>query len=153
MTALQEDGRTSWAKLGELLGVTGPAAAHRVKRLERLGVIRRFTAVVNPESVGLWLTAFITVSLERPGQVEAFLRRIRRLDQVLECHHLTGDDDYLLKARCRSVNDLDRLINAEIKAVPGVLRTRTSIVLRTSKESTTLPIAQDHQIPVVVTAR
>jgi Lrp/AsnC family leucine-responsive transcriptional regulator len=149
LTTLQEDGRASWAKLGELLGVTGPAAAHRVKRLERLGVIRQFTAIINPESVGLWLTAFVTVSLERPRQVEGFLKRIRRLDQVIECHHLTGEDDYLLKVRCRGVDDLDRLINTEIKSVPGVLRTRTSIVLRTSKESTRLPVAKDQEMPVL----
>jgi Lrp/AsnC family leucine-responsive transcriptional regulator len=137
---LQGDGRASWARLGELLGVTGPAAAERVRRLEERGVIRGFTTVIDPESVGLALTAFIALSLEKPAHRKAFLRRVQDLPEIQECHHCTGDDDYLLKVRCRSVADLDRVINTELKSVPGVVRTRTTIVMRTSKDNTPLPL-------------
>ena len=137
---LQGDGRASWARLGELLGVTGPAAAERVRRLEKRGIIRGFTALIDPESVGLALTAFIAVSLEKPAHREAFLKRVQALPEIQECHHCTGEDDYLLKVRCRGVSDLDRLINTELKSLPGVLRTRTTIVMRTSKDSSALPL-------------
>ena len=142
---LQDDGRASWTRLGELLGVTGPAAAERVRRLEQRGIIRGFTALIDPESVGLALTAFIAVSLEKPTHRAAFLERVQALPEIQECHHCTGDDDYLLKVRCRGVSDLDRVINTELKAVRGVLRTRTTIVMRTSKDSSALalPAAAD----------
>jgi Lrp/AsnC family leucine-responsive transcriptional regulator len=137
---LQDDGRASWARVAELLGVTGPAAAERVRRLEQRGVIRGFTALIDPEAVGLALTAFIAVSLEKPAHRRAFLRRVQALPEIQECHHCTGEDDYLLKVRCRGVGDLDRVINTELKSVPGILRTRTTIVMRTSKDSPALAL-------------
>jgi Lrp/AsnC family leucine-responsive transcriptional regulator len=139
---LQAEGRATWARIGGRLGLTGPAAAERVRRLEKRGVIRAFTAVVDPVAVGFGLTSFITVSLQHPKFRSGFYRRIAALDQVQECHHITGEDDYLLKVRSRNVADLDRLINADIKSVPGVSRTRTTVVLRTSKEQTALPLDQ-----------
>jgi Lrp/AsnC family leucine-responsive transcriptional regulator len=132
---LQHEGRASWSRLGELLGMTGPAAADRVRRLEEQGIIRGFTALIDPESVGLALTAFIALSLEKPAHRDAFLKRVQALPEIQECHHCTGEDDYLLKVRCRGVSDLDRLINTELKSLSGVLRTRTTIVMRTSKDS------------------
>src|ERR1044071_70255 len=107
---LQDDGRASWTRLGELRGVTGPAAAERVRRLEQRGIIRGFTALIDPESVGLALTAFIAVSLEKPTHRAAFLERVQALPEIQECHHCTGYDDYLLKVRCRGVSDLVRVI-------------------------------------------
>ena len=135
---LQHEGRASWTRLGELMGITGPAAADRIRRLEDRGIIRGFTTLIDPESVGLALTAFIGLSLEKPAHRKAFLARVQALPEIQECHHCTGEDDYLLKVRCRGVSDLDRLINTELKALPGVLRTRTTIVMRTSKESPAL---------------
>jgi Lrp/AsnC family leucine-responsive transcriptional regulator len=137
---LQNEGRASWSRLGELLGMTGPAAADRVHRLEERGIIRGFTALIDPESVGLALTAFIALSLEKPAHREAFLKRVQTLPEIQECHHCTGEDDYLLKVRCRGVNDLDRLINTELKSLSGVLRTRTTIVMRTSKDTPALAL-------------
>ena len=137
---LQHEGRASWSRLGELLGMTGPAAAERVRRLEERGIIRGFTALIDPESVGLALTAFVALSLEKPTHREAFLKRVQALPEIQECHHCTGEDDYLLKVRCRGVSDLDRLINTELKSLPGVLRTRTTIVMRTSKDSPALAL-------------
>jgi Lrp/AsnC family transcriptional regulator, leucine-responsive regulatory protein len=120
--------------------MTGPAAAERVRRLEERGIIRGFTALIDPESVGLALTAFIALSLEKPAHREAFLKRVQALPEIQECHHCTGEDDYLLKVRCRGVSDLDRLINTELKSLSGVLRTRTTIVMRTSKDSPALAL-------------
>src|SRR5918911_2530472 len=133
---LQTAGRESWTRLAELLGVTGPAAAERVRRLEERGVIRGYAALVDPESVGARLPAFVTVTLEHPKYRRAFLRRVDSLAEVQECHHVAGDDDYLLKVRCSDTGHLDRVLSEELKGVPGVLRTRTTIVLGTTKETT-----------------
>jgi Lrp/AsnC family leucine-responsive transcriptional regulator len=137
---LQLAGRESWATLGVALGMTGPAAAERVRRLEADGVIRGYAALVDPEAVGAGLTAFVAVSLERPGHRAAFLRRVARLTEIQECHHVAGDHDYLLKVRCAGTADLDRILTDDLKGVPGVVRTQTTVVLRTLKESVVVPL-------------
>jgi Lrp/AsnC family leucine-responsive transcriptional regulator len=138
--ALQASGRESWAALGELMGLTGPAAADRVRRLEERGVIRGYTALVDPDAVGVGLAAFVAVTLDRPKDRARFLALVERLPEVQECHHTAGEDDYLLKVRCRSTADLERLLTHELKGHTGVVRTRTTVVLRTVKESTAIPL-------------
>jgi Lrp/AsnC family transcriptional regulator, leucine-responsive regulatory protein len=140
---LQAEGRESWAKLGESLGMTGPAAAERVRRLEERGVIRGYSALIDAESVGAILTAFVAVTLDRPMHRAGFLKKVEALEEVQECHHVAGDDDYLLKVRCRGPRDLDRVISDELKSVPGVSRTRTTIVLSTTKETPMLPLSPE----------
>ena len=140
LALLQTDGRLSWTDLADHLGISGPAAAERVTRLRERGVIREFVTVVDPEAVGFGITAFVAVSIESPRQRASFLERIASVKEIQECHHVTGDDDYLLKLRCRNVRDLDRVINEEVKTIKGILRTRTNIVLRTSKETVALPL-------------
>lgn len=137
---LQLAGRESWATLGVALGMTGPAAAERVRRLEADGVIRGYAALIDPQAVGASLTAFVAVTLERPGNRTAFLRRVARLAEVQECHHIAGDYDYLLKVRCTSTTDLDRVLTEQLKSVQGVVSTRTTVVLRTLKESVVVPL-------------
>ena len=137
---LQEHGRESWAKLGEAAGLTGPAVAERVRKLEDDGVIRGYAALVDPHAVGAALTAFVSVTLEGADHRAAFIARVESLEEVQECHHVTGDDDYLLKIRCRDTLDLDRLISRDLKGVRGVTRTRTTIALRTAKETPRVPI-------------
>src|SRR5271163_4718514 len=100
IAALQKSGRESWATLGATLGMTGPAAAERVHKLEADGVIRGYAALVDPHAVGAALTAYIAVTLDRPASRVPFLRRVGRLSEIQECHHVAGDDDYLLKVRC-----------------------------------------------------
>ncbi len=140
---LMVNGRTTWAELAILLGLSGPAAADRVHRLEERGVIRGYAALIDPEAVGFGLTAFVAVTLERPEHRAPFLARVSDLAEVQECHHIAGDDDYLLKVRCRGARDLDRVISTNLKDLPGVIRTRTTIVLDTCKETPTLPILTD----------
>ena len=143
IAALQKKGRASWATLGAALGMTGPAAAERVHKLEADGVIRGYAALVDPYAVGATVTAYIAVTLDRPGSRVRFLRRVGRLREIQECHHVSGDDDYFLKVRCADTDDLDRVLTDELKAVPGVVRTRTTIVLRTLKESVVVPLQHD----------
>jgi Lrp/AsnC family leucine-responsive transcriptional regulator len=138
---LQADGRATWASVAEVLQMTPPAAAERVRRLEEAGVIKGYTAIVEPSAVGSALTAFVAVTLSRPTHRVAFLERVRETPQVMECHHIAGDDDYFLKVRCSDVSDLERLVSNRVKVIPGVSRTRTVVVLRTEKETSDVPIA------------
>jgi Lrp/AsnC family leucine-responsive transcriptional regulator len=148
LVLLMRDGRASFADLGAKLGLSPAATAQRVKRLERNGVVSRFTAVVDADAVGLGLTALVAVGLERPKDVPAFLKRVRALPAVQECHHVAGDDDYVLKVRCRDTRDLERLVSTEIKGQRGVARTRTTIVLSTEKETTELALPEAGGGPV-----
>ena len=117
-----------------------PATAERVRRLEAAGVIRGFAALVDARTVGCPLTAFVGVTLERPTHREAFLQRVQEMPEILECHHVAGEEDYLLKIRCRTTLDLERVISERLKGLAGVARTRTTIVLSTSKETTVAPV-------------
>jgi Lrp/AsnC family leucine-responsive transcriptional regulator len=126
--------------LAATLELSAPATADRVRRLEERGVIQGYSALVNPEAVGCGLTAFIAVTLERPEHRDPFLQRILELPQIQECHHVAGDDDYLLKVRCHSTQDLEQIISERIKSLQGIVRTRTTIVLSTAKETPALPL-------------
>jgi Lrp/AsnC family transcriptional regulator, leucine-responsive regulatory protein len=137
---LMRSGRATWAELGQLLGLSAPSAADRVRKLEQRGVIRGYAALVDPACVGHPLTAYISVSLASHRNRAAFLRAIDKMDQIAECHHVAGDDDYLLKVRCRGTQDLDHLLAKELKDKLGVARTRTTIVLSTAKESVRVPL-------------
>lgn len=137
---LREEGRITYTDLAGRTGLTGPSIAERVRRLESQGVIRSFTARLDPAAVGLTLTAFIAVGLTGSGDRAAFLDAVAAIDEVVECHHLAGEDDYLLKVHVAGTQDLERLISDDLRAVPHVARTRTMIALST-------PLERDLRIP------
>lgn len=140
---LMSQGRITWSELAGILELSAPATADRVRRLEERGIVRGYAALVDPEAVGCGLTAFIAVTLERPEHRAPFLQRILELAEVQECHHVTGDDDYLLKVRCNSTRHLEQVISNGLKSLPGILRTRTTIVLSTTKETPVLPLPNE----------
>lgn len=135
-------GRATWAELGRVLKLSAPAAAERVRRLERKGVIRAYSAVVNAEALGYPVLAFVLVTLGTQRKRVAFVKAIGQMGEVSECHHVAGDGDYLLKVRCRSTAHLDQLLVRELKGRLGAAQTRTTIVLSTLKETTTLPLGR-----------
>lgn len=134
------DGRATWAELASHLGITAPAVAERARKLEERGVIRGYAALVDPAQTGYPLTAFIAVTLERPQHRAKFTASLMKMPEVAECHHIAGDYDYLLKVRCKGTADLDDLLSNRIKDLPGIARTRTTIVLGTLKESVVAPL-------------
>src|SRR6187551_3352489 len=87
---LMAQGRRTWADLAADLGLSAPAAADRVRRLEERGVIRGYAALVDPAAVGCELTAFVAVTLARPADRAPFLALVARLPEVQECHHTAG---------------------------------------------------------------
>jgi Lrp/AsnC family leucine-responsive transcriptional regulator len=145
LAALQRDGRASWADLGAALGLSPPAAAERVRKLTETGTIRGFSALLDPEGAGFPVLAFVAVTLAAQGKRAAFLDAVRRHDLIQECHHVAGDDDFLLKVRCRGLPELERLLAGELKGRLGIARTRTTIVLGTAKETVRLPVAVDQR--------
>jgi Lrp/AsnC family leucine-responsive transcriptional regulator len=140
LRCLLAQGRMTWAELGDALGLSPPAAAERVRKLEARGLILGYAAVVDPVALGYAVTAFIEVTLERPDHRPAFLKLLAQLPEVQECHHLAGDHDYLLKVRCRNVRGLELLISDRLKGLRGIARTRTSVVLSTCKETAAVPV-------------
>lgn len=132
---LSLNGRATWADLAPILGLSAPSAAERVKRLEEKGVIIGYGAILNYKLLGYSITAFIAVSLSHPKYMVGFLKAIEEMVEAEECHHVAGDDDYILKVRCKDTEHLDKFLNENLKILPGISRTRTTIVLSSSKES------------------
>ena len=139
LSRLMTEGRSTWAELAQRLGLSSVAAAQRVRRLERAGVILGYAARVDPAAVGLGLMAFVGVVLASRAR-ERFLARVAVLPEVQECHHVTGEFDYLLKIRCVGTRELEQLINEELKQESGVASSRTVVVLSSAKETTALPL-------------
>ena len=132
---LQEDDRQPLAALSEKIGVAVSTINDRIKRLVRSGTISGFHARVAPDAVGLDLLAFIMVSWSNPKVEATFLERVKASPHVLECHHITGAWNYLMKVRVGNTRDLERFLNETVKAVDGVERTETLITLSTTKET------------------
>ena len=137
---LMTSARATWAELGTMLGLSAPAAADRVHRLEETGVIKGYAAVIAPPAVGCNLTALVAVTLARPRHRPAFLRLVDETPEIQECHHVAGEEDYILKVRCAGTEDLEQLVSNDIKSLPGIAKTRTTIILSTVKETVALPI-------------
>jgi Lrp/AsnC family transcriptional regulator, leucine-responsive regulatory protein len=142
LALLTKQGRATWAELAEHLGLSAPSAADRVRKLEEQGVISGYAALLDAAAVGYPLTAFIFVTLTSQRKRAAFLQAIEKMEQVSECHHVAGDDDYLLKVRCRTMQDLDHLLAKDLKDKLGVARTRTTVVLATAKETVRVPVEE-----------
>ena len=143
LEALAEDGRVRWSALAEKFGVSAPAIADRVRRLEKGGIIQGYAVRLNPESVGFALTAFVTVTLEHPRHRQEFIDYVHASQNIQACHHVIGEGDYLLRICCPSTSTLEHILSEEIKALPGIQQTRTTLALSTLKDTAALPIATD----------
>lgn len=140
LRALQKDGRLSNVELAGLINLSAPATHARVRRLEKDGYIRQYTAIVDREKAGYDLLCFVHVSLQmhRLEQVESFRKAAREMPEVLECHHITGEYDYLLKVALHNSKDLERFIVDRLTPIQGVGRIHTSLVLTEVKAGMTL---------------
>ena len=139
---LQEDGRISNSDLAKRVGLSRAAMHARVRKLEHLGVITRYTAIVDPEAVGFELLCLIGIAMQLHSQENIARARaaIVEMPEVLECYHVTGDFDYILKVAVRGRADLQRFILDRLTPVPGIARINTSLVLGIEKSTTALPM-------------
>lgn len=135
---LQEDDRLPVAEMGKRLGVPPSTLNDRIRRLVRNGTITGFHARISAEKVGLDLLAFVFVGGLDPHGEREFLKRVADTPQVLECHHVTGQWNYLIKVRLPRTRDLEAFLGSVIKEVPGLQRTETLIALSSAKETSVL---------------
>ena len=136
---LQQDGRMSQHDMAQDVGLSDPAVADRLRKLEERGVLRGFTALLDPKKLGRDVTAFIAVGIGGSRFYPDFRKRVLEHPEVLECHSVTGQGSHLLKVRTGSTTELESLL-ADIQSWTGVQWTTTSIVLSTIKETSMLHI-------------
>jgi Lrp/AsnC family leucine-responsive transcriptional regulator len=139
---LQADGRMSYTDLAPKVGLTTSPCLERVRRLERAGVIKGYTAVIEPRAVGTGLLVFIELSLTytSPEIFADFKRAILRQPEILECHLVSGDFDYLVKARIPDMHAHRALLGELVRHLPGVRNSKTLVVMEEVKETTRIPI-------------
>jgi Lrp/AsnC family transcriptional regulator, leucine-responsive regulatory protein len=137
---LSQNARITWTELSAQLGFSAPAITERVRKLEDRGVIRGYTVLLEPELLGCELLAFIAVQIPDSKSRKTFLEHIKKLPEVLECHHMSGDDDYWLKVRCAGTRTLERIVTEELKSISSSIKTRTSIALSSFKDLPNLPL-------------
>jgi Lrp/AsnC family leucine-responsive transcriptional regulator len=136
---LQNDGRRRLADIADDVALSAPAVMERVKKLEASGVIRGYQALINDKKVGKDITAFISVSIGNQRDIDGFASHMIRHRDILECHHVTGDESFILKVKSANTGSLEKLLG-DIRSIEGVTRTVTKVVLSTAKESQALDL-------------
>jgi Lrp/AsnC family leucine-responsive transcriptional regulator len=142
LTILQENARTTQAEIAKTVGLAPSAILERMRKLEAKGVIRDYSASVDPHVANRSLLAFVAVRTNEYGPEQPSAQALAQIPEVLEIHHVAGEDCYLLKVRARDAEHLGRMLRCEIQAIAGVTSTRTTIVLETVKETSRIPIAR-----------
>lgn len=144
LDAVQRDGLATNAALGETVHLSASQISRRLTRLAEAGIIAGHAALLDPAAVGLGVTAFAHVSLERHGrsQSDAFEAAIAELPEVLDCHAVSGDADYLLRMVAPDLPAFSELMMKRVLRLPGVAQVKTNIALQSIKQSHVLPL--DH---------
>lgn len=139
---LQLDGRIRNTELASRVGLSATPCAERVRNLEKLGYIQSYNARLNPKLLDLELLVFVEITLLRtsPDVFEEFRTAVRKLPEVLECHLVSGNFDYLLKARVADMAAYRQLLGETLLTLPGVSDSRTYVVMEEIKEDQTLPV-------------
>jgi len=146
---LQHNARLSNVELAKRVNLSPSPCLARVRALERRGIISRYVALIDPVAVGLGLSVFIQVSLERQAEkpLEQFQFAVSRFPEVVECYLMTGDSDYLLRVVVPNVQALEKFILNGLTKISGVANIRSSFALKQVKYDTALPLAQADHAP------
>mgnify|MGYP006170794317 CR=1 FL=1 len=142
LDALQKDGRITVAELSGRVNLSATPCAERMKSLEQRGLIKGYRAQLDPTLLSLGLLVFVEISLLRtsPDVFDEFRDAVRKLPQVLECHLVSGNFDYLIKARVGDMAAYRKLLGETLLTLPGVSDSRTYVVMEEVKETQVLPI-------------
>lgn len=139
---LQQEGRIANNELARRIGLTTTPTLERVKRLEREGVVEGYSARINKEAVGGGLTVFVTVTLSvhQLNLLEEFTEAIQNIPEILACYNTTGEGDFLLHVVVSDTKHYEHFMRNTLTTLPDVQRLHTSIVLKTIKEQSQIPV-------------
>lgn len=142
LTILQQDAQITNVQLAGKIGISPPAMLERVKRLEKNGIIKRYVAIVDPMKVSKGIFAIVSVSLSahQLSSIDQFTRQIKKLDEVLECYHVAGEEDFILKIAVSSIEEYEKFILSKLTKINGVSKVNTKFVLSTVKYNTKIKI-------------
>ena len=142
---LQENGRMPNNELARRIGLTTTPTLERVKRLEREGVIRGYTAWIDKEAIGKGLTVFcsIKLSVHQLGKMEEFSGHIHSIPEILACYNIAGEYDYLLHVVVEDTRAYEHFLRKSLTRIPGVERIHTGIVLSVTKEQSKISVMND----------
>ena len=143
LNILQANARTSNAEIARQVGMAPSAVLDRIRKLEERGVIKGYGAQVNGQAVGLGLLAFVFVRTDEMAAEGRVTRALAKVPEVLELHHVAGEDCFMVKVRAANTEALGRMLREKLGTIKGVRATRTTIVLNTSKETTALYLSKD----------
>ena len=132
---LQANARETQVEIARAVGLAPSAVLERIRKLEAKGTLRGYSAHIDPKAIGLGLLAFVAVRTEESGVENRIAKDLSELPEVLEVHHVAGDDCYLVKVRAHDAEHLGQMLRTRFARVPGVRSTRTTIVLETVKEN------------------
>lgn len=140
LDALQSNSNLHQAEIGRRVGLSAASVNERIHKMERLGIIRGYVALLDDLKLGRDMAAFIEVYIDHPRHEKRFVDLMGQLAEVQECHHVAGDFSCLIKVKVRDRRALRELVLDRINALPGVRQTRTILVLETTKETARLSL-------------
>jgi len=142
LALLQQDGRITNADLAKKVGLSPPSVLQRVRVLEKAGLIKGYFGLLDAEKLGLRITALamISLSLHQEQPIERFRRSINEIPEVLECYHVSGEFDFLLKIVVKDIRAYEQLIRERMSKIKGIQQIKTSFVLATTKHTTQIPL-------------
>lgn len=135
LNILEKDSRKSASAIGEIVNLSVPAVLERMKKLDKANIITEYTIKINRKKLGFSLAAFILVVLERSADIKGFRDKITQIPNVLECHHVAGQYDYILKICVKDTDDLEHFLMDVLKNIDGVASSNTLISLSILKEN------------------
>ncbi|MGH0034294.1 MAG: Lrp/AsnC family transcriptional regulator [Myxococcota bacterium] len=149
---LQENCKQPLAAIGAKVGLKAPSVNERIHKLEEAGVITGYVALLEGRRLGKEVSAFIGLSTDRPRTIGQLEREVAAIDDIQECHHVTGSFTLIIKVKTQSTESLERLIE-QIRALDGVARTETMVVLSTSAERPRIALSDLEESPTRPTRR
>ena len=134
LEALKKNGRSTASDISKKVNLSIPAVSERIKKLEEANVIEQYTVKINREKVGYKLLAIIFVNIDHATNIQQFREAIIQFAEVIECHHMAGEYDYMLKVLIEDTAQLEIFLSEKLKSIQGVQTSNTLIVLSTLKE-------------------
>ena len=134
LVILKKNGKASATEISKIVGLSIPAVSERIRKMEHNGIIEGYGAKISRRKTGYNVTAFIIVNLERSGEDDEFRQNVVGFQEVLECHHVVGAFDYLLKVLVKTPDDLEHFLMDKLNEIPTVASSQTFMCLSTLKE-------------------